>query len=331
MNAGPRDATDKIPLTVVHYDRVDPRQRVGGVESFARNLEGIFETVLYMTPAQRDLELVRRERLPVICTSQRVLDWPEEVPVIGFWHGLAAEKVRWTGRVRDLVTAWAQARAARRRNTLWIACAGWLAAALDRVYGLSGCRVIYHPIDLTHFDGRRDGWQRDLVLHDARTPNKGRRLIRRLAADFPEWRFEPLDCAPEDVPARMRMAAAFVHLSRYEGNSMVCNEAMAMDLPCLFTRVGLMRDEGGPAEFYPVDPDRAFRTPAALRAAFAGFVESLGRREYHPRGWMEAHAGMDVARQGWREAIADLAAISGGGPSRPPPAGRRCARPPRPT
>ena len=44
------------------------------------------------------------------------------------------------------------------------------------------------------------------------------------------------------MPDRFRQGAAFLHLSRYEGNSIVCNEAMAMDLPCLFTRVGLMRD-----------------------------------------------------------------------------------------
>ena len=59
-----------------------------------------------------------------------------------------------------------------------------------------------------------------------------------LARAFPAWRFEPLACAPSEVADRMRKAAAFLHLSRYEGNSMVCAEAMAMNLPCLFTAWG---------------------------------------------------------------------------------------------
>ena len=74
---------------------------------------------------------------------------------------------------------------------------------------------------------------------------------------LPEWRFETLNCKPEDVPDRMREAAAFLHLSRYEGNSIVCNEAMAMNLPCLFTKVGLMND-GEPLDVSIVESEAVY-------------------------------------------------------------------------
>jgi len=58
----------------------------------------------------------------------------------------------------------------------------------------------------------------------------------------------------------MRKARAFIHLSSYEGNSIVCNEAMAMNLPCMFTDVGLMRDSGRPQDVRVSPPNVLFRT-----------------------------------------------------------------------
>ena len=300
-----------LPITVVHYGAHDPREHVGGVETFARNLGFVFRDVLFMTPRRRDLSLVEREKLPVICDNQCVLDWPEHIPVIGFRHGVAAEKVGQTRSVRDFLLSRAQARAARRPNTLWVACAQWIAAAAVELYGLPECKVIYHAVDHERFNGRRDGFQADLVLHDARTPHKGEELISILARRFPSFRFEPLRCQPAQVPQRMSTGAAFLHLSRYEGNSIVCNEAMAMDLPCLFTNVGLMRDLGGPTEVWRVDRDAVFGSPKALCDDFAAFADSLSSRASHPRAWTEQHATPECNRELWREAMRDFLQLSG--------------------
>jgi glycosyltransferase involved in cell wall biosynthesis len=122
-----------------------------------------------------------------------------------------------------------------------------------------------------------------------------------LVERFKGWRLEPLACAPEEVPDRMRRARAFVHLSRYEGNSIVCNEAMAMDLPLFATRVGLMQDDDRPRDVYLVDPERAFGDRRFLDAELAAFLHSLETRTYHPRAWVLEHASLDVARQRWNE------------------------------
>lgn len=297
-----------LPYHVVHYSKEDPRTTTGGVQTFARSLELTFERVSYMTPRDRDVALVRAERLPVICDNQCVLDWPLDIPVIGFQHGVGAVKFSVTHSWNHWRLKRRQARAARRPRVLWVACAQWIAATFERLHGSGAAHVIYHPIDVERFDGTLDNQGSRLVLHDARLKHKGRDLLPALQRAFPDWRFEGLNCAPADVPDRMREAAAFVHLSRYEGNSIVCNEAMAMDLPCLFTQVGLMQDADRPQDVWLIDPDLAYQDPDALLAETGRFLDSLAERTYHPRAWTLAHATRAQSLTAWARVMDDFRA-----------------------
>lgn len=294
---------DRLPLTIVHYGANDAETHRGGVESFARNLRLVFERVLLWHPAVLDVERVRRERMMVVCDNHWVLDWPEDIPVVGFQHGVAAVKRTHTHTWKDWRLARRQARAARRRNTVWVACAQWIARTFGELHGNRADVIVRHPVDLARFDGRRDDVDPRLLLHDARGEHKGERLVAALTRRFPEWKLEPLACAPTEVPERMRRARGFLHLSRYEGNSIVCNEAMAMDLPCMFTRVGLMQDDDGPRDVRSIDPVRAFDEPEYVAAELAAFLESLEQREYHPRQWVLEHASIDLARARWAEVV----------------------------
>lgn len=300
-----------LPIAIAHYGRNDPDARVGGVETFARNLRLVFEDVALLHPRSPELRAWARRGLPIVCDNQLVLDWPAEVPVIGFQHGVAAVKVTHTHSLTDWRLARRQAKAARRGHTVWVACAQWISHTFGRLHGNAARHVIYHQVDLDRFDGQRRDVDPRLVLHDARSEPKGKALVERLGAAFPGWKLEPLSCAPKDVPDRMRRARAFVHLSRYEGNSIVCNEAMAMDLPCLFTRVGLMQDEDGPTEVEVIDAERAFGDPAWLVARFGAFLDGLEAREVHPRRWVVEHAHLDVARAGWQRVVDDWRALRG--------------------
>jgi len=304
-------SSDRIPLTVVHYGRTDPRVQTGGVETFARNLGLAFREVLFMTPASRDVDLVRRRKLVVICDNHTVLDWPDDVPVVGFQHGVAARKVLVTRSLGDLELAWLQRRAARRPRTLWVACAEWISDTFARLHRNRASHVVYHPVDLGRFDGRLDHEGSRLVLHDARSPHKGSRQLSVLSRALPDWRFEALACRPEEVPARMRKARAFVHLSRYEGNSIVCNEAMAMDLPCLFTRVGLMLDRRWDFDVQVLPPRVAFGAPRRLVHEVSTFLDTLGLREYHPRRWALEHASHEANLQSWSAVVEDFSQMSG--------------------
>ncbi|HEY3498486.1 MAG TPA: hypothetical protein VGK73_27535 [Polyangiaceae bacterium] len=279
----------------------------GGVETFARNLELIFRKVHYMTPATLDLELIRAERLPVICDNQWVTDLPESIPAIGFQHGVAFKKLLALRERGTLDLARRQARAARRKNTLWVACARWVGETFGRLHGNGAAHIVHYPVNLERFDANRSGADSRLVLHDGRTPHKGSLVYPWIRAAFPDFRFEPLDCAPADVADRMRQGGAFLHLSSYEGNSVVCNEAMAMNLPCLFTEVGLMLDR------FPLDVSVVPRSyvygplarlrRGALLAKVGDFLASLERRRYEPRPWVEANASIEVARTRWRAAM----------------------------
>ncbi|MDH3200869.1 MAG: glycosyltransferase [Myxococcales bacterium] len=294
---------DKLPFTVVHYGGKDPRSTTGGVETFARNLALSFRQVEFMTPRNRDFDRVRRERIPVICDNQRVRDWPKDIPVIGFQHGFAKEKAWVTKSPGHVVMATEQWLASRRPNTLWVACAEWIAKAFSRSFGTNTEEVIYHPIDVERFDGRLDNDGSRLILHDARTRHKGKHLLPRLQAAYPDWTFEPLACKPEDVPDRMRKAGTFIHLSAYEGNSIVCNEAMAMNLPCMFTDVGLMRDSGRPQDVRVISAKRAFSDARYLHDELGAFLRSLATHSYQPRRWILTNATAEVALERWARAM----------------------------
>jgi glycosyltransferase involved in cell wall biosynthesis len=298
--------TSKIPATVVHYGQGDPRVQTGGVETFARNLGLAFESVEFMTPETLDVGSVVERRLPVVCDNQWVLDWPEHVPVIGFQHGFAAKKALVTRSLHDAKLGVLQLRAARRKNTLWVACAEWISRAFARFYGNRAEHVVYHPVDLERFDGKLRNAGSKLLLHDGRSPHKGSRLYPVLERAFRQFSFEPLACKPADVPERMRSAAAFLHLSRYEGNSIVCNEAMAMDLPCLFTRVGLMLDRGQDFDVHRVPVADVFGSRRRLVRSVGSFLASLNERSYHPRRWPEQNASLELNVASWRRVIDDL-------------------------
>lgn len=289
----------KIPTKILHYAKHHPDAALGGVETFARNLRLIFEDVEFVSEGSLDVGRLRDAQTMVICDNHWVTDLPPDMPVIGFQHGVAAEKFKHTRSRRDRDLAIRQARAARRPKTIWVACAQWISKAFDELHGNPADFVVYHHVDLERFDGRRGVVDPKLVLHDARLDHKGKALVARLAGWFPDWKFEALDCAPDDVPARLRTARAFLHLSRYEGNSLVCNEAMAMNLPCLLTNTGVMRDEGGPSDAWVVDREAVFADRGYLRRQVAAFLHSLDERTYTPRDWIVEHASVDAARNRW--------------------------------
>ncbi len=296
----------RIAQTIVHYGQSDPRTTTGGVETFARNLAMFFDEVLFMTPASRDEALVREHKLAVVCDNQHVLDWPTNIPVIGFQHGVAARKVLVTHSAFDAKLALRQRKAAQRDNTLWVACAEWISRAFARMHGNRAAHVIYHPVDLERFDGKLENQGSRLLLHDGRSKHKGSQLFAQLEKQLEGWQLEPLGCKPEEVPDRMRRARAFLHLSRYEGNSIVCNEAMAMDLPCLFTEVGLMNDGADQFDVSVIKAKQAFAGGDRLLTAVQAFLRSLDTREYHPRVWSVEHASHDAALAAWTRTMDDL-------------------------
>jgi hypothetical protein len=293
-----------LAMRVIHHARLDPRGRVGGVHSFALGLRQVFTDVEFTTPSTPSLEKLATPETLVICDNHSVTDWPRGYPVVGFRHGVAAEKVRLTRNWTDTKLALGQWRAAHRKGVIWVACAGWIADASQRFYGSRTDHVVYHPIDTERFDGRLDNVGSRLILHDARGAHKGQHLIPVLQKTFPDWHFEGLNCTPSEVPERMRTAAGFIHLSRYEGNSIVCCEAMAMNLPCLFTNVGLMRDPALNLDVSIIDATRSFSDSAYLIASVSSFLHEISTGTRQPRNWILENATLTQVRHRWR-AIAD--------------------------
>lgn len=303
------DVVIKIPGSVIHYGRFNPELQQGGVESFAKSLRIAFEDVQFLDsrshgPGSAAMQRAVANGVPVVCDNHLVMDWPDGYPVIGFQHGVAAEKMFITRARTDWHLARKQAQAARRQATIWVACAKWISKEFARRYGNQASHIIYHAIDTSRFDGRLVNRGSKLVLHDGRSRHKGRDLYPVLQEALPDWRFEALSCDPSQVPERLRGASAFLHLSRYEGNSIVCNEAMAMGLPCLFTKVGLMRDE----EFMDVsivEVRDVYRSRKRLIKCVGAFLGGLETISCTPRDWIVENASQDAFVQGWRKVMAD--------------------------
>jgi hypothetical protein len=100
----------------------------------------------------------------------------------------------------------------------------------------------------------------------------------------------------------MKGAKAFIHLSSYEGNSYVCNEALAANLPCFVTKVGLFRDVTS-LDAYIIDlKGRALKRRHVVNE-FRRFLASLSQERYAPRLWVKEHATREVAMQKWRNVM----------------------------
>jgi len=302
--------TGRIPVRVVHHSRRDPRDKAGGVEAFARRLGEVFEQVEMTWTGHPSLPALARDRAIVICDNDTAIDWPRDQPLIAFQHGVAWQKMRVTGTLTDARLALRQWRVATRARTIWVACARWIGEAFGALHPGAPQHVVYHHVDTRVFDGRLENAGSRLVLHDARSAHKGARIVEELATALPAWKFEPLACAPDRVADRLRRAAAFVHLSRYEGNSIVCVEAMAMDLPCILTDVGLARDAAAghvrldvglvSAALAHEDPQRAIPEVGRL-------LDAMREHPPAPRQFVRTHATVAIARARWRRVLADYA------------------------
>ena len=301
----------RIPLNIIHYNKEDPNTTTGGVQSFAKGLRLIFNNVEFMTPKNRDMKYIWNNQIPVICDNQLVADFPKKFPVIGFQHGVGAVKYGVTHSSGHRRLKHAQKKASKRYNTLWIACADWIATTFEKLYGNHTEYIIYHQIDINLFDGELDNTNSRTILHDARTEHKGNALIKEIKAAFPEWEFESLNCKPEQVPDRMRKARAFIHLSRYEGNSIVCNEAMAMNLPCMFTTVGLMQDSNRPTDVYLVDTNKIYCEGNYLIDEVGLFLKSIEYQNYNPRIWVLNNATAPISQKKWNQAMIHFQKMSG--------------------
>lgn len=302
---------EKIPLAVVSYTQYHPMKTKGGVQTFARNLQRVFADVVYMTPEERDIQHAVQHRLPVIADNQLVVHWPDGFPLIGFQHGVAEVKRHAAPSIYRWLMARAQKKSAKRPHTLWIANAEWVGETFGKLHGNGADFIIYNQTDTDRFDGKLDNESSRLILHDARTKHKGSKLMKHLQAAYPDWEIGLLDCPSSEVHNMMRRARAFIHLSTYEGNSLVCNEAMAMNLPCMFTRVGLMQDPHRPKDVFLVDPDEMFHDRRRLIDEFGKFLQTLDTRSYNPRAWTLENATLDMAIERWREAMTGFAAMSG--------------------
>ncbi|MEE9167974.1 MAG: hypothetical protein V3U24_11020 [Candidatus Neomarinimicrobiota bacterium] len=154
------------------------------MQAFSRNLKLIFENVRVMTPRNRDLDYPVKHHIPIIFDNQFVLDWPERYQVIGFQHGVGAVKFKVTRSRAHRRLARAQKRAAKRQNTLWVACAEWIARTFGRLCGNYAEHVVYHTVDLDRFDGKLENAGSRLILHDARARHKGKALLDKIGMAF---------------------------------------------------------------------------------------------------------------------------------------------------
>lgn len=196
----------------------------------------------------------------VIADNQWVENIPVEIPVIGVLHGCAAENAERNNTYNEMgIMIEQQKAAARRPNTLWVACSKYSDDMCFKHYDdKSFLRItsihspVTHglPLDLYKPDGSKlKKVDRPIVIHDCRGENKGEHVIPVLSEQITSFEFKhvqeglaKMTSFEEDVKKYYR-GDIYMSISRSEGNSYALLAAMACGIPVLATNTGVFYDD----------------------------------------------------------------------------------------
>ena len=84
-----------------------------------------------------------------------------------------------------------------------------------------------------------------------------------------------------------------------------------MNLPCMFTSVGLMQDENRPKDIFLIDTDKAYKDRDKLIKETGLFLESLSNKNYNPRGWVLKNAIATMSHKKWEQTMIEFQKLSG--------------------
>ena len=94
---------------------------------------------------------------------------------------------------------------------------------------------------------------------------------------------------------------------------------MAMNLPCMVTNVGLMKDENRPKEVYLLDLNKTYKSYFGIKIInkmelinqTGLFIKSLNNNHYNPRKWVLENAVASISNKKWEKTILDFQELSG--------------------
>lgn len=212
-----------------------------GVPRFGRYFRAAFPDVFNITPGMADAVEWRDDDVCVVDNHLGMLV-PDCVRVIVVHHGAAHLHFRrdpaWrTPATRALV--YDQRRMFERPHTSFVAPSRWIAERFAEVAPKG-----YAPTIIPHAVGEIPTLAKKnppVVLHDARSWNKGSGIIDQIAKACPEVEFRVLSFAGNDDAERARVygeATAFLCLSLSEGASYSVADAEAASLKIVSTEVG---------------------------------------------------------------------------------------------
>jgi len=317
-----------IDREIIHHCRYSVHHpQKGGVENFGLNLKNIFKKVHFTLPGDITPDLVRlvqAKNIPIICDYHSVLDWPEEVKTIGFQHGCAQLRGEITGETMLKEIGREQVVASKRRNAVWVADSQWVSDMCEKYYGRSAEYIIYHAVSDDFFRNSRTHQRVPVtkVFHDARLAHKGRDIIPVLQEAFPKISFIQLQCKHSKIIDVLKDCDVFMHLSKYEGNSIMCNEVMALNIPLVTTDVGLFHEDLGVEEIRIVPVGGCFgENKDRLIEIFGQYVSALNNRKIGVEKinqWHQSHATNAHNEILWRQVVEENFPVISRSPVRAP-------------
>ena len=242
----------------------------------------------------------------VISNADLGLDWASNK--ICFFHGLWKQLHVNLG-ITSGTEEERQRQAAQRKDVYLVAASNSVASQLECWYQVSKnkIRVISHGIPL-------DVWRpalsnpksiRPRILHVATDIVKAREIIPVLQRILPDFDFVLVyrRIGLPATPELYQRGDIFLHLSRYEGNSYACMEALACGLPSVLTDVGFFAEGFNDWEKIGMKITIDTSLEDVARAILTVYEQ---RKDYAPREVAEKYFDFRRFKQDWVSLLMEL-------------------------
>ena len=299
---------------IIHISSSIVPENLGGVPRFANLLKRAIGCEVIKTSWVQyyiTKKIINDDTLLIIDGAEASNIISKKNIVISCNHGCWAEfskrndTHRFDNEIRKQQEMW------QKRANYIVSMSNTSAHYLQLHHGVKANKIILNGIDLNEFISKEIDItkQKPIVIHAAADKvNKGGDFIKELQSKCTDFDFQYLDAKNlKETSEKYRRGDLFLHLSKYEGDSIAIKEAASSGLPMLVTDVGIFEKDTKecPGIIIPWQESRNLELVIQKLHELWNMVKNK-QLKMQPRAWAEKYADYERFAKEWREFLNEI-------------------------